>query len=259
MPAKRFWVAAAVGVGASFALGACGGGSSEAPVQTYTLSGTVIGLASAGLVLSVNVSSNVSVASGASTVSLASSLASGSSYAVAVQTQPIGETCAVAGGTGTIGSANVANVVVTCSNQTYAIGGSISGLTTSGLVLVNGGDMVTVLSGAASFTMPTKVAYASSYAVTIKTHPAGLECTITNNSGTMPPAPVSNIGISCVQASACTLNVYSPERPRIADARRVESTTVGFNCPERSHADNQRKAHERVRQTSKTAICRVRV
>jgi len=100
MPAKRVLVAAAVGVGASFALGARGGGSSEAPVLTYTLSGTVSGLTSAGLVLSVNGSSNVSVASGASTISLASSLASGSSYAVAVQTQPNGETCAVAGGTG---------------------------------------------------------------------------------------------------------------------------------------------------------------
>ena len=57
-----------------------------------------------------------------------------------VQTQPTGETCTVGGGTGTIEWRRVPNVAVACSDQAYTVGGTISGLTSSGLVLVNGSD-----------------------------------------------------------------------------------------------------------------------
>ena len=144
--------------------GCSGGGSSSgngvAPTaQTYSLSGTVSGLDSSGLVLMVNAerlrrvaypsdyatnpfgrepmvkglgasghvlmvnATAVSVAAGKTTQGLVRSLPSGTSYSVTVQTQPTGETCTVAGGTGTIQSANVANVVVTCSNQAYSLQG----------------------------------------------------------------------------------------------------------------------------------------
>ena len=97
--------------------GCGGGGGSSAPPQTYTLSGTVSGLNSSGLVLSVN-SSPVSINSGATSVALASGLASGTAYTVSVKTGPAGETCSVTHGTGTIASANVTNVVVSCTTNT---------------------------------------------------------------------------------------------------------------------------------------------
>jgi hypothetical protein len=53
---------------------------------------------------------------------------------------------------------------------TYTLGGTVSGLNASGLVLANGTDQVTVMANATSFTLPTLVAYSSSYAVTVKTH-----------------------------------------------------------------------------------------
>ena len=40
----------------------------------------------------------------------ATKLATGAAYAVTVQTNPAGQTCTVASGSGTIGSANVTNV-----------------------------------------------------------------------------------------------------------------------------------------------------
>ena len=125
------------------------------------------------------------------------SLPPGTSYAVTIQTQPTGETCTVAGGNGTIQSANVANVVVTCSDQAYSLEGSISGLNGSGLVLANGTDTLAVSSGATSFTMPTPVAYTSSYAVTVQTQPAGLACAVGNGMGTMPASAVTNVAITC--------------------------------------------------------------
>lgn len=188
--------------------------------RTYSLGTTISGLNSSGLVLMVNAqrqrigaylfpmvkgldssemvnATAVSVPAGETTQGLASSLLSGTSYSVTVQTQPTGETCSVAGGTGAIQSANAANVVVTCSNQAYSLEGSISGLNGSGLVLANGTDTLAVNSGATNFTMPNPVAYTSSYVVTVQTQPAGLACAVGNGTGTMPASAVTNVAITC--------------------------------------------------------------
>jgi uncharacterized repeat protein (TIGR03803 family) len=222
---------------AAFALSGCSGSGSggsnvmSPSAQTYSLSGTVSGLDSSGLMLMVNArrqgggisdmghatdtghvlmatglnfsahapmsQAAVSVAAGETTQGLASSLPSGTSYSVTVQTQPTGETCTVAGGTGTIRSANVANVVVTCSKQAYFLAGSIDGLNGPGLVLANGTDTLAVSPGATSFTMPAAVAYSSSYGVTVQTQPAGLACAVGNGTGTMPARAVTNVTITC--------------------------------------------------------------
>jgi uncharacterized repeat protein (TIGR03803 family) len=195
-------ISVAAVLSASLALSACGGGSSDvsngtgAQAQTYSISGTVHGLNSSGLVLSVN-GTALSVPASTTTQSLAASLPSGTQYSVSVQTQPTGETCSVAGGTGTITSANVANVVVTCSDQAYPLGGKVSGLNGAGLVLANGSNAVSVSAGATSFTMPTPVAYTSSYQVTVQTEPSGEACSVTNGSGTMPASAVSNVSVTC--------------------------------------------------------------
>ena len=199
---RRSWtrrVASAALPCALAALSSCSGGNSSASAQTYSLGATISGLDSSGLVLRVNATA-VSVAAGTTSQGLASSLASGTSYTVAVQTQPTGETCTVAGGTGTIQSANVANVVVTCSDQAYSLGGSISGLDGSGLVLANGTDTLAVSSGATSFTMPTPVAYTSSYTLIVQTQPAGLACAVGNGTGTMPASAVTTVAITCGQS-----------------------------------------------------------
>jgi uncharacterized repeat protein (TIGR03803 family) len=205
----------------------CVGSSSQessgnsAPARTYSLGTTINGLNSAGLVLMVDarqridadlfhmvnermssermqvLAAAVSVAAGETTQGLVSSLSSGTSYSVTVRTQPTGETCTVAGGNGTIQSASVANVLVTCSNQSYSVSGSISGLNGAGLLLANGPDTLAVKPGATSFTMPTPVAYSSSYAVTVKTQPAGLACAVGNGTGTMPASAVTNLAITC--------------------------------------------------------------
>jgi uncharacterized repeat protein (TIGR03803 family) len=189
----------------ALALGGCAGGGnnsgnssslSGSTAQTYSLSGTLSGLNTSGLVLMVN-GTAVSVAPSAKTLQLATKLQSGTSYSVTVKTQPSGETCSVSGGSGTISSANVANVVVTCSDQAYSLGGSISGLNGSGLVLANGSDTFTANAGATTFTMPTAVAYTSSYAVTVKSQPSGLTCAVSNGTGTMPANAVTNITVAC--------------------------------------------------------------
>jgi hypothetical protein len=164
--------------------------------QAYTIGGTISGLNGSGLVLA-NGSDHLTVSSGATTFTMAGSVAFTSSYQVTVATQPSGLSCSVQNGSGTMGAANVTNIAVTCSDQPYTLGGSISGLTSSGLVLANGTDHLTVSSGVTRFSMPTQVAFSSSYSVTVATQPTGLTCSVSSGTGTMPANNVTNVAVVC--------------------------------------------------------------
>jgi N-acetylneuraminic acid mutarotase len=81
---------------------------------------------------------------------------------------------------------------------TYAIGGTVTGLNGTGLVLRdNGGDNLTVSANATSFAFATSVASGSAYSIAILTQPAGENCTVSNGSGTAN-ANVSNANVVCV-------------------------------------------------------------
>jgi hypothetical protein len=126
-------------------------------------------------------------------------IASGSTYSVTVGTQPTGETCTVTNGSGTVGSANVTNVAVACATpKAYTIGGTVSGLnpSTSVTLLDNGGNSLTVsANGSFVFTMP--IASGATYDVTVGTEPTGETCTVTNGSGTVGSADVTNVAVAC--------------------------------------------------------------
>ena len=164
------------------------------------LGGTLAGLTVSGLVLA-NGGDTLSVPADATTFTMPAPVATGSSYAVTVQTQPAGESCAVTGGAGTMPASAVATVAVSCTDQPFNLGGSITGLTAGGLVLGNGTDVRTVASGATSFTMPMKVTFGSVFAVLVKTQPAGLTCTVSNGSGNMPANNVTQVAVACADRS----------------------------------------------------------
>lgn len=80
---------------------------------------------------------------------------------------------------------------------TFTIGGSVSGLTASGLVLLNnGGNALSVPANTTTFTFSTSVASGTAYAITIQTQPTGEHCTVVNGSG-MASADVASVGVSC--------------------------------------------------------------
>ena len=169
------------------------------PVPRYTIGGTVSGLAGTGLVLRNNAGDDLPVAS-SGTFTFATTLTTGSPYAVTVRTQPPGQTCTVSSGSGTVGTANVTSVAVSCTTNpppTYTIGGTVSGLTGTGLVLRNnGGDDLSVASSG-PFTFATALTTGSPYAVTVRTQPAGQTCTVSSGSGTVGTANVTSVAVSC--------------------------------------------------------------
>ena len=168
----------------------------------YTVGGTVSGL-SGTVVLQDNGGDNLSVSANGS-FTFATSLASGAAYAVTVQANPAGQTCTVSGGSGTLASANVTNVAVTCTNNStggsFSVGGTVSGLSGTVVLQDNGGDNLSV-NGNGSFTFATPVASGAAYAVTVLTNPSGQTCTVANGSGTVASANVTNVAVSCTNNS----------------------------------------------------------
>jgi hypothetical protein len=176
------------------ALLGCWGGDDAA--TSFSVGGSVAGLTTAGLVLA-NGNDTASIGAGATSFAFPTALASGATYAVTVQTQPANATCVVSGASGTVASAAVTGVAVTCQTVAFAVGGSITGLTATGLVLANGADTVTVAAGATGFALPTAVAQGTSYTVTVRTQPAGEQCSLTNSTGTIAGANVGNVAVAC--------------------------------------------------------------
>jgi hypothetical protein len=104
----------------------------------------------------------------------------------------------VTNGGGVVAGANVTNVAVTCTPNKYTIGGTVTGMTGTGLVLQdNGGDDLT-MNANGTFTFATSVASGSPYNVTILTQPnSGPTCVVQNGSGTVTNANVANVKIAC--------------------------------------------------------------
>jgi sugar lactone lactonase YvrE len=84
---------------------------------------------------------------------------------------------------------------------TYSVGGTITGLTGSGLTLAdNGGDTLSVPSGASTFTFATKLQSGAGYDVTVAAQPIGDECQVSAASGTVS-ANVTSVAVACTAAS----------------------------------------------------------
>jgi len=82
----------------------------------------------------------------------------------------------------------------------YTIGGSVTGLSGSGLVLRNnGGDDLPVASSG-PFTFAGAVAAGGAYDVTVATQPSAQSCTVANGSG-VANANVGNVMVSCTAVS----------------------------------------------------------
>lgn len=165
--------------------------------NTRTVGGSVSGLAaSQSVVLQNNGSDNLTVNSnGSFTFSIP--VAQGASYNVTILTQPSTQTCTVTNGSGTAGASNITNVQVTCATNAYTVGGTVSGLSGTVVLQDNGGDNLTINSNG-SFTFATPVAQGAPYSVTVLTQPTGQTCSVTNGSGTMGGANVTNVGVNCV-------------------------------------------------------------
>ena len=196
-------------------MAACGGGGSDAgSATTYTVSGTVTGWRGTGAALMLRNNGNDDAPDIFGKFSFNTALPSGSAYNVTVVKQPDDpvQTCTVTNGSGTIGNANVTNVLVNCPFPTaYAVGGTITGLTGKNLTLLYSGDNLKhsptlQTSGDGSvvtFAMPadfTSALPGTHYSFSVSAQPTNPDqnCVISNGSGTVGNADVTSVQVTCL-------------------------------------------------------------
>ncbi len=159
--------------------------------ESYTISGTVVGMLSGqSVTLQNNSGDNLTVSSNTS-FSFTTKVASGATYLVTVLTQPTGQTCTPNLNSGVV-SGNVTDVSIICSYTVYTVSGNVNGLSGT-IVLQNnyGSDQTLTSDGSFSF----RVASSAKYNVRVKTQPNG-KCTVSNGSGTVT-ADVDNVSVGC--------------------------------------------------------------
>jgi hypothetical protein len=174
-------------------------------INTYRVRGTLAGLAGGSVVLRNNGGDNLTLAADG-TFQFATQVPSGGAYAVTVLTQPLApsQTCVVTQGAGNVAAADVTNVAVNCTINTFAVGGTISGLNGSGLVLRNNGGNDLGVFGNGAFTFNAPIASGANYLVTVLSQPTVpfQRCAVANAGGTVLAANITNVAITCVNTYA---------------------------------------------------------
>lgn len=156
--------------------------------------------AGAPLVLSLNGGGDLTVAANG-TFAFTDKLASGAAFDVQVKTQPgfPSHECSVSGGTGTVASGDVATIAVTCDPTDHTVGGTVTGLAGSGLVVANDGVALPINANG-SFAFPGgPVPSGTGYDVRIVQQPANPQqtCAIAGGRGYVGASNVTSVAITC--------------------------------------------------------------
>ncbi len=189
----------------AFLFGFLGILSQEPPVEV-TIGGTVVGLKGKGLVLQNNGGDDLPI-TGDGTFQFPKVILEGTSYNVTVKTQPTepSQTCVVAGGIGQVLKEPITTVTVNCTTNKYTLGGTVSGLASTGLQLQNGNQTISIASNG-TFAFPELLESGQPYNVVMNpangiiggTNQPLQNCTLTNGGGVVGDSAVNNIQVVCV-------------------------------------------------------------
>ena len=169
--------------------------------NTYTLGGSVSGLLSNTNITLTNALNADAISVGNGNFAFDVLVTYNSNFNVTI-TQAAGQTCAFSAGSGngTMPAANDYNIVVTCTQNTYTIGGNVSGLVTGTVTLTNLNNNDVITPGNGNYLFDQNISYAGNYNVAV-TQPTGQNCNIVNPNGTMPAYSVQNINVVCAAKS----------------------------------------------------------
>lgn len=170
----------------------------------FTLGGTVSGLLGTGLVLQNNGGEQLSIG-GDGDFAFATPLASGAPYNVTIAAQPDVpvQTCTIANAAGAIDESNVADITVTCATDVFNVGGSVNGLTGSGLILQLNAANDRAITGDGRYEFPIALPSGTAYVVSVLAQPNNptQECTLENASGAIADSSIENVDVTCVGAA----------------------------------------------------------
>jgi hypothetical protein len=187
-------------------LSGCGEKEKEAPPAPppppLTVGGTVSGLAGGEVVLQNNDADDLTVKANGK-FKFAKALKKGGTYAVTVKTsptQPVKQTCKVSLGNGNVTGSPINNVDVVCTTNSYAVGGTVSGLAakSKGVVLeLKGGSEVTIVKNG-NFVFPdTHLPDGSDYSVVLNSTPPGQNCKIEAIAAAPDKETLNIVSVTC--------------------------------------------------------------
>lgn len=200
---KSLYLRSSVALACALGLASCGGGD-----DNLLLGGFVVGLLKDGLVIQNKGGPDLAIPKGTSRFTFPQLISSDSDFEVTIKAEPPSTKCQVINGKGRSGAYSVTSVEIHCLTTSYDLGGTISGLDSDGLVLINGSAQQKILAGATSFTMTKykagttepesgQVPDGQPYGITILEQPAGRTCSVANGTGTMGSTAVTNIAVTC--------------------------------------------------------------
>jgi hypothetical protein len=198
-----------------------GGGTATANVSlaincttnpvTATIGGMVSGLvANSSVILQDNGGDSLTI-TGNGAFTFKTPVTGADIYAVTVNTQPTGpnQICSVTGGSGTA-SANVTSVMVNCV-LSFSIGGTVTGVVGTGLILQNSSDseqlMISAANGNQAFTFKNLVPTGTAYTVTVFAEPTGPTQACVVSAGTGSGTATSNVTSVAITCPAVTYSV----------------------------------------------------
>lgn len=188
-------------------LTACGGKAQ------YTVQGSVSGVTLDGLIIK-NGGSELKIPAGATSFAFPNQIDYGSEYNIEIVQTPPTLICQLGGATGTAGYTVAIGAAISCSQRPYTVGGFYDGLLPTVdatnqpvarvVTLINGSNStVDVSSGLPAAPTPsgnftvTSLNNGDVYSISIFKQPSDVVCTLTNASGVIRAANISDIHLSC--------------------------------------------------------------
>ena len=170
----------------------------------FVVGGDATGIIGAGVVIQVNGGDDIHVAANGK-FAFPTTLPSSNLYTATVKTKPLhpSQTCTITDGAGMVGDANVTSLKLDCTIDAFKIGGTVTGLDGTGLVLQdNAGDDLAV-SANGTFAFATGLLSGQHYEVAVKTQPAGRtqSCVVAGGTGDVGDADVSSVTVNCTTQS----------------------------------------------------------
>ncbi|RME88087.1 MAG: hypothetical protein D6767_10775 [Candidatus Hydrogenedentota bacterium] len=163
-------------------------------------------------------------------------------YEVKIAVKPAGQSCVIENAKGILKNNSITNIQIQCSVDTFTVGGTLSGLDTSGsnsVTLQLNGSNDLVLSQNGNFTFSTLIPDLSSYNVTIRKNPTGppsQTCVVYAGSGNLNGQDITNVTVQCqnnsitVGGSVSGLST-SPANSVVLQNNGADDLTVSSSSP----------------------------
>jgi hypothetical protein len=201
---KSLYLRSSLALACAMSLAACGGGD-----ENIQLTGAIYGLTKPGLVIQNNGGPDLAIPANSQGFAFPALIGSDADFNITIKTQPTSANCTVINGKGRSAAFGVFGVEIRCITDSYDLGGTITGLDSAGLILINGSERIVVPAGATSFTLTKyktdgtydtgRVPDGQPYGITVLQQPAGRTCSVANGTGTMGNGPaLTAVTVTCV-------------------------------------------------------------